>query len=111
MASILGAGRAPGRAAGGDLLADLLERPADQARDVHLRDAHLRGDLRLRQAFPEAQVEDPALALVEDFEPGREHGAVLADLVLVLDLAERLERVEARRPRPCPAGAESETVE
>ena len=76
---------------------------------MHLRDAHLRGDLRLGQALPEAQVDDPPLALVEDVEARREHGAVLADLVLVLELAEGLERVElAVLARP--PGAESETV-
>src|SRR5215213_2856594 len=37
----------------GDLGADLLQRPPDQARHVHLRDADLRGDLRLRQPFEE----------------------------------------------------------
>src|SRR5579884_1032147 len=58
---------------GGDLLADLLERPADQPRDVHLRDAHLLRDLRLRQPFEEAQVQDLPLAVVEHLEPGREH--------------------------------------
>src|SRR5215217_1811193 len=77
-----------------DLGPDLLERAPDQARDVHLRDPDLLRDLRLRQALEEAQVEDPPLALVERAEPRREHGAVLRDLVLVLEVAERLERVE-----------------
>src|SRR5206468_1896140 len=76
---------------GGDLVADLLERAPDQPRDVHLRDPDLLSDLRLRQALEEAQVQDPALALVECAEPRREHGTVLRNLVLVLDLAQRLE--------------------
>src|ERR1044072_2184091 len=79
---------------GRDLLADLLERAADQPRHVHLRDADLLGDLRLRQPLEEAQVENPPLALVEDTETGLEHGPILGDLVLVLLGAERLERVE-----------------
>ena len=79
---------------GHDLVAHLLERAADEARDVHLRDPDLLGDLRLGQPLEEAQVEDPALALVERAQAGRENGAVLAHLVLVLDRPERLERVE-----------------
>src|SRR5712691_7631386 len=78
----------------GDLVADLLERAADQPRHVHLRDPDLLRDLRLGQALEEAQVQDPALALVEDAEARREHGPVLGDLVLVLLGADRLERVE-----------------
>src|SRR5438477_4695854 len=77
-----------------DLLADLLERAADQPRDVHLRDPHLLRDLRLGQPLEEAQVEDHALALVECAEPGSEHGAVLGYRVLVLLGADRLERIE-----------------
>ena len=77
-----------------DLVADLLQRPPDQARDVHLRDPDLLCDLALRQPVEEAQVEDPALALVEHAEAGREHGAILRDRVLVLLGAERLERIE-----------------
>src|SRR5919198_4497882 len=79
---------------GHDLFADLLERAADQARHVHLRNADLLRDLRLRQALEEAQVQDPALALVEDAETGRQHRAVLRDFVLVLLGADRLERVQ-----------------
>src|SRR5947207_7229817 len=88
MAVIVGAGL-PAALAGGevfrldrDLLADLLQRAADQPGDVHLRNADLLRDLRLGQAFEEAQVKDHALAVVEDAEPGREDGAVLGDLVL-----------------------------
>src|SRR6266581_3086414 len=77
-----------------DLLADLLKRAANQARHVHLRDADLLCDLRLRQALEEPEVEDLPLALVEDAESRREHGAILRDLVLVLFRADRLERVE-----------------
>src|SRR5205814_6240227 len=77
-----------------DLLADLLERAADQPRDVHLRDPDLLRDLRLRQPLEEAQVQDCALALVEDAKTRGEDGAVFRDLVFVLLRAERLERVE-----------------
>src|SRR5512146_1353983 len=94
---------------GRDLLADLLERAADQARDVHLRDPDLLGDLGLRQALEEAQVQDLPLALVEHPEAGREHRAVLRDLVSVLLGAERLERVElAVVVVPAGAGGERE---
>src|SRR6266536_1146755 len=79
---------------GRDLVADLLQRAPDQPRHVHLRDADLLRNLRLRQPLEEAQVEDLALALVEHAEAGREHGAVLRDLVLMLVAADRLERVE-----------------
>src|SRR4051794_29225978 len=58
---------------GGDLLANLLQRAPDQPRDVHLRDADLLRDLRLRQPLEEAQVKDPALALVEHAEARRQH--------------------------------------
>src|ERR1051325_330513 len=60
-----------------DLLAELLERAADETRDVHLRDADLLGDLRLRQAFEEAQVENRPLARLERAEARREPGGVL----------------------------------
>src|SRR5581483_3910405 len=79
---------------GGDLLPDLLERPPDEPRDVHLGDADLLRDLRLRQPVKEAEVQDVALALVEHAEPGLEQRAVFGDLVLVFELAEGLERVE-----------------
>src|SRR5687767_7305971 len=95
-----------------DLLADLLERPADQPRDVHLRDPDLLSDLALRQPVEEAQVKDSPLALVERAEARREHGAVLGDRVLVLLRPERLEGIElavlvraARRQRERRVGA------
>src|SRR5919204_24393 len=61
---------------------------------MHLRDADLLRDLRLRQSFEEAEVQDPAFALVEHSEAGCEHGAILGYLVLVLLGADRFERVE-----------------
>src|SRR5437764_8475595 len=53
---------------GRDLVADLLERAADEPRHVHLRDPDLLRDLRLGEALEEAQVEDLPLAVVEDAE-------------------------------------------
>src|SRR5947208_9168433 len=41
-----------------DLLADLLQGPSNEARDVHLRDADLLSDLRLRQPLEETQVQN-----------------------------------------------------
>src|SRR5207248_9534106 len=79
---------------GRDLLADLLERPADQPRDVHLGDPDLLCDLGLREPAEEAQVEDLPLAVVEDAEARRQHRPVLRDLVLVLFGPDRLERIE-----------------
>src|SRR3712207_7590581 len=48
-----------------------------QARDVHLRDADARRDLRLRQPFDEAQLEHLAIAVVELLEGGLEGDARL----------------------------------
>src|SRR3954471_11071863 len=79
---------------GRDLVADLLQRATDQAGDVHLRDPDLLGDLGLRQAFEEAQVQDLPLTLVQHPESRREDGAVLGDVVLMLLRADRLERIE-----------------
>src|SRR3954454_15429637 len=79
---------------GRDLVANLLERATNQPGDVHLRDAHLLGDLGLRQAFEEAQVQDLPLTLVQHTESRREDGAVLGDVVLMLLRADRLERIE-----------------
>ena len=76
---------------------------------MHLRDSDLLGDLRLGQTLEEAQVEDPPLALVELGEAGRQNGAVLAHLVLVLDGSQGLERVEVGVVVP-PLGAERESV-
>src|SRR5207302_6740852 len=82
----------------GDLGTDLLERAPDQTRHVHLRDADLLRDLRLRQSVEEAQLEDLPLALVERLETRREDRAVLRHLVLMLLGADRLERVEILVP-------------
>src|SRR5262249_28790854 len=71
-----------------------LERAANQPRDVHLRDADLRRDLRLRQPLEEAEVQDPPLPVVEHAKARLEHGAVLGHFVHVLLAADRLERVE-----------------
>src|SRR5207247_2544289 len=79
---------------GGDLLPNLLQGAANEPRDVHLRDADLLRNLRLREPFEEAQVQDLPLPVVEDAEPRRQHSAVLRDVVLVLFGADRLERVE-----------------
>src|SRR3954465_4925584 len=58
-----------------DGVAQGLERAAQQARDVHLRDPELRRDLRLRQPLLEAEVQDPARAGVEGLQAGAEHDA------------------------------------
>ena len=67
---------------------------------MHLRDADLRGDLRLRHLVEEAQLHDSPLTLVERVEPGRDERPVLdlLDSPIVLD-AELL-REACRRPRP-----------
>src|SRR6266516_1186930 len=76
-----------------DLLADLLQGASNEARHVHLRDADLLSDLRLRQPLEETQVQNHPLPLVEHAEPGSEHRPVLGDLVLWLLRAQRLEWV------------------
>src|SRR2546425_4705496 len=78
----------------GDFRSDLLERAPDQTRDVHLRDADLLRDLRLRQPVEETQLKNLPLALVKRFEPRREHRAIFRHLVLALLGADRLQRVE-----------------
>src|SRR5690349_5339563 len=79
---------------GGDLVANLLQRPADQPRHVHLRDPDLLRDLRLREPVEEPQVQDLPFAVVEHPEPRLEHGAILRQLVLVLLDADRLHGVD-----------------
>ena len=66
------------------------ERAAQQARDVHLRDADSRRDLRLRQALEEPQLDDRPLARVERVEAGLDEHTVLDLLVPGLDLAEHV---------------------
>src|SRR5262249_42600331 len=78
----------------GDLLSNLVERAADQPRDVPLRDADLLGDLGLLQALKKAEVEDRALAVAESGEPRLEYGPLLGALVLVLPGPKRLEGME-----------------
>src|SRR5262249_19280777 len=93
-----GAAAAPGgrldRLVGADLVADLRRRTPGQARDAQLREPQLPRALRTRLPLEEPQVEDLALPRVEGTEAGGEHDAVFRHLVLVLDLAERLERIE-----------------
>ena len=97
---------------GVDLLTDLLQRAPDQPRYVHLGDPDLLGDLRLRQSLEEAQVENHALPFIENAEPWREHRAVLRHVVLVLQRADRLERIELLPivVPPPPVESESERV-
>ena len=59
----------PPRAAGDGL--------ADQARDVHLRDADARADLRLREVLLEAQAQHLALAVGEHAHQALDRGGVL----------------------------------
>src|SRR3954471_17005931 len=91
-----------------DLVPDLLERAADEARDVHLRDPDLLCDLGLRQPVEEPELQDVPLALIEDPEAGGEHGAVFRYLVLVLLGADRLERIEILLAVAAAAGGERE---
>ena len=71
-------------AEGPQTLSELLphrgERLADQAGDVHLREAHALRDLGLGQALLEAHPEDLALAGGQALERGRQRGALLRAL-------------------------------
>src|SRR5690606_24677835 len=58
---------------------ELLERPAQQPRDVHLADAELRGDLVLAHLAEEAQHDDLPLTLLEAFEQRLDQHAVDAE--------------------------------
>ena len=62
------------------LLAQLAERAAQDARDVHLRVADALGDLRLGQVLGEAQPQHLALGVVEDVGAGVDRAAVLDQL-------------------------------
>src|SRR3954470_14343306 len=72
-----------------------LERAAEQARHVHLRDAEALGDLVLEQLVLKAQLEDDALALGEGAHAGGEHAAVLDRLEALVLLADRAGQVVA----------------
>src|SRR5919106_99790 len=66
----------------------LCKGPAQQARDVHLRDPHAVGDLRLREALEEPQVEDLTLALRELLHLRRQRGSILEVLEMLVLLAQ-----------------------
>src|SRR5215217_7611218 len=63
-----------------EFLAHHRERLADQARHVHLREAHPLGDLRLRQALLEAHAQDLPLARREPLQSGLQGSSVLRPL-------------------------------
>src|SRR5450759_935179 len=62
---------------GAELHAHALNRAAQQARYVHLRDPDLIGDLSLREALKEPQQDDAALARRERREDAPQLGALL----------------------------------
>ena len=70
------------------------ERAPQQPRDVHLRNAELGRDLRLRQPVEEAQDDDPALPLVELLEPCADNRTVLEGLVTGLVFAKQIDQGE-----------------
>src|SRR5215467_13208533 len=57
-----------------------LERPPNQAGDVHLGDANALRDFALREVLPEAQMEDEALPLRQFVERRPDRHAVLDEL-------------------------------
>src|SRR5688500_15075726 len=67
---------------------------ADEAGDVHLRQAHALGYLRLRQALLESHAQNLALAVRQPVERRLERRTVLGALELRVLAADRLERVE-----------------
>src|SRR5688572_23679561 len=83
------------------VLPQRLQRPPDEAGDVHLRDPDTLGDLRLREPLLEAQVEDDPLAGRQVGEAGVDGRAGLRRGVALLVDAHRdahvLLRVAAAR--------------
>ena len=73
-------------------LADLLDRRAQQAGDLHLRGAQPAGDLRLGQVAAEAQEQDQAIGLRQGLDPGGDHAQVLGLLEALILGAEQLAR-------------------
>src|SRR5215207_3322370 len=67
-----------------------VQRPPDQPRDVHLRDAHALGDLGLCQILDEAQVEHPPVARRQRRERRRDRRPVLDQLEAAVLDADRL---------------------
>src|ERR1700733_16270353 len=70
--------------------AKLIERASQEARDLHLRDAHARRDLRLRQVLDETHAQDLALALGNPPEHGADRRIELHQLVARVLLAHRV---------------------
>src|SRR5690606_10576121 len=71
-------------------LVQLLERLAQQARDLHLRDADAGGDLALGHVVGEAHLEDALLTLGQVSERRAEQRAGLGDAVAVVVVAQRV---------------------
>src|SRR3954451_12474632 len=69
---------------------ETVERPSQQARDVHLRDPDLLRDLGLREVLLEAQPQDRALSLGQGAERPAQHLADLHELVAVLVRGDRV---------------------
>src|SRR3954470_3298259 len=93
-----------GRVACLELAPHPVERVADQARHVHLRDPHPVGDLGLREPLEEAQVEDRALARRQPLDPGGERDPLLRLLEVLVLLPQCLHRAAAVVVRVGPLG-------
>jgi len=79
-----------------DVLAEHLERLAQEPRDLHLRDAERRRDLGLREPLEEAQVQHPLLLGSQVFQRLGKRGAIVDEgheLVVFADVLEDAERV------------------
>src|SRR4051794_31253428 len=87
--------RTGGGLAGLELTAHARQRVPDQARHVHLRDPDPVGNLRLREAFEEAQVEDRPLARWQPLDPAGQRDPLLGLLEGLVVLPERLHRAAA----------------
>src|SRR5688572_28928571 len=74
--------------------AQMVDRPADEPGDVHLRDAHALADLRLGEVLAEAQVQHQPLTLAQAREHVIERDRVLDPAEGVVGAAERV----AERP-------------
>src|SRR4051812_16490119 len=78
------------RGSAADSRAEPRQRAAQQPRDLHLRDARPAGDLGLREVLDEAQVQQLAIAIVEQVAQAAEGDDVLRARELLVVAAERL---------------------
>jgi hypothetical protein len=80
-----------------DLLLQRFEGLSDQARNVHLRDPELDGDLALREPVEEPEVQNLPFTLAERTKADGENGPVFRRCVPLLIVAQLVDPLEVRR--------------